>query len=158
VGHARAGAQVSGEVATNLAEIAARADRVRSVVATIASLSEQQSRGIAQVSVAVEQVNGVTQAAAANSEESASAAEELSSQALVMKSLVGEFEIAELAPRRNPRHDKARRPLAVRRFAVNGGTHSVHVRGNGHLNGGRLDPEALIPFGDHDDIRMLEEF
>ena len=158
VANARAGAEVSGEVATNLAEIAARADRVRAVVATIASMSEQQSRGIAQINVAVEQVNGVTQAAAANSEESASAAEELSSQALVMKSLVGEFSIEEIQPRRNGRNGQHKQPIVPRVFAVNGGPNGVHVRANGHLNGKRLDAESLIPFGDADDIRTLEEF
>ena len=159
VANARAGAELSGEVATSLEEIAARADRVRAVVAAIAELSEQNSRGISQISVAVEQVNGVTQAAAANSEESASAAEELSSQALVMKSLVNEFELQETIPHRNGRNGKQSRPIAARRFAVNGGPNGVKVRANGRLNGNhRIDPEALIPFGDEDDLRTLEEF
>ena len=154
VANARAGSELSGELSTNLREIAERADRVRQVVAEIAASSEQQSRGISQLNASVEQVNGVTQAAAANSEQSASAAQELSSQALVMKSLVGEFELAESAPRRNGR--KLRHPqLAPPRYAVNGGSGKLSVRANGRL---RLEPEDLIPFGDDDDLRTLEDF
>ena len=159
VANARAGSQMSGELATNLREIAERADRVRQVVAEIATSSDQQSRGISQISASVEQVNAVTQAAAANSEESASAAEELSSQALVMKSLVGEFELAETLPRRNGRSSRHSQAIAPRRFAVNDHAGRVSVRANGHLlQGQRLDPESLIPFSDEEDLRTLEDF
>jgi methyl-accepting chemotaxis protein len=160
VANAHGGEVLSGEVATNLREIAERVDKVRSVVAEIAASSDQQSRGIAQITVAVEQVNAVTQTAAANSEESASASEELSSQALVMKSLVGEFELEDSAPRRGARGGMRTWPATAKRFSVQGAHNGgVAVRPNGRsVPLGRLDPESVIPFGDDDDLRTLEDF
>jgi methyl-accepting chemotaxis protein len=158
VANARGGATLSAEVATHLRDIAERADKVRSVMSDIAASSDQQSQGIAQVTVAVEQVNAVTQTAAANSEESASASEELSSQAAVMKSLVGEFALAESTPRRGGQRVVRAWPVAVsKRSGVPAGP------GGGRPNGRttasyRLDPEAVIPFGDEDDLRTLEDF
>jgi hypothetical protein len=153
---------LSGEVVANLREIVQRADTVRTVVAEIAASSDQQSQGIAQITVAVEQVNGVTQTAAANSEESAAASEELSSQAIVMKSLVGEFELADAAPRRPVRGTPRGWPIAapVRAAARpgNGSTASRLLVNGKQASLHRFDPEAIIPFGDDDDIRTLEDF
>lgn len=157
VASARDGAQLSGAVATQLREIAARTDQVRGVVGEIATSAEQQSRGIAQITTSVEQVNAVTQTAAANSEESASASEELSSQALVMKSLVGEFQLANVTPWRAGRGPVG--PPAARRFGVNARTGAVTMKPNGKrlpLSG--LHPESVIPFSDEEDLRTLEEF
>lgn len=55
--------------------------------------SEQQSDGIREVNAAVDQMNQITQQAAANAEESASAAGELSSQAQQMQDLVRGFRL-----------------------------------------------------------------
>jgi methyl-accepting chemotaxis protein len=159
VATAHTGAELSGEVAANLREIAGRTDELRGVVSEIAASSDQQSQGIAQITAAVEQVNSVTQTAAANSEESAAASEELSSQAVVMKSLVGEFELADVTPRRRARtlrgwpaavHSRAPQVQAGPggRVLVNGAGAPVH----------RFDPETIIPFGNEDDLRTLEDF
>jgi methyl-accepting chemotaxis protein len=145
VTNAHDGAARSADVAVQLRTITERVDRVRSMVADIAAASDQQSQGIAQVTLAVEQVNAVTQTAAANSEESASASEELSSQAYMMKSLVGEFVLTESAPRTHR----------------NGGAHPAKAgNGNGHRKrtARALAPEVLIPFADDEDLRTLEEF
>jgi methyl-accepting chemotaxis protein len=50
--------------------------------------SQEQARGIEQISKAVTQMDQVTQGTAANAEESASASEELSAQAEAMKHIV----------------------------------------------------------------------
>jgi methyl-accepting chemotaxis protein len=158
VGNARGGETLSGEVAGQLREIAERASRVREVMSDMAAASDQQSQGIAQVTVAVEQVNGVTQTAAANSEESASASEELSSQAAVMKSLVGEFALADAQPRRGGARAVRAWPVAVTKRGV---APAVHAGGrpNGRTAASyRLDPETIIPFGDEADLRTLEDF
>jgi methyl-accepting chemotaxis protein len=161
VASARSGVEHSTEVMTQLGAIAERVDRARAVVADIATASDQQSQGIAQITVAVEQVNGVTQTAAANSEESASASEELSSQAYVMKSLVGEFALTESAPRRRVRPPLRQWPVAV---VDRGGVPTMRSdNGRGHGNGRlvaahRVDPESVIPFGDEDDLRTLQDF
>ena len=158
VGSARDGAELSGVVAEQLRAIADRADQVRHVVGEIAGSAEQQSRGIAQITTSVEQVNAVTQTAAANSEESASASEELSSQSLVMRSLVGEFRLADIHASWQGggiRHGmKSPRRFAVRRQGGN-----VSVRPNGDAPSMHpLHPESVIPFSDEEDLRTLEEF
>jgi methyl-accepting chemotaxis protein len=103
------GAALTKQVVVQLDEIDRGANRVSSVVAEIAAASDQQKQGVAQITQAVDHVNGVTQQAAANAEESASAAEELAAQASVMRSLVEQFTLAGA-----PRRPSAMRPPAAR--------------------------------------------
>jgi methyl-accepting chemotaxis protein len=161
VATAHTGAELSGEVAANLREIASRTDELRGVVAEIAASSDQQSQGIAQVTAAVEQVNAVTQTAAANSEESAAASEELSSQAVVMKSLVGEFDLAEVLQHRRPRSLRgwpAATPAHSRPPHAQAGPRGRVMANGSGAYAHRFDPEAIIPFGNEDDLRTLEDF
>jgi len=65
--------------------------KIGQLVDEIATASEEQSRGIAQVNIAVVEMDKVTQSTAATAEESASAAEELNAQAEQMKSYVEEL-------------------------------------------------------------------
>ncbi len=60
----------------------------------IATASKEQAQGIEQINVAVGQMDQVTQAAAANAEQSASAAEELSAQAQELQAMTGSFKIS----------------------------------------------------------------
>ena len=83
----------NAQVMVTLDTIRAGAVRVGDIVGQIASASAQQSSGVNQITEAVAEMNSVTQTVAANAEESASAAEELSSQAHVMQSLVEGFEL-----------------------------------------------------------------
>lgn len=74
---------------------------VNELIAEIATASKEQSVGIVQVNDAVSQMDKVTQQNAANAEESASAAEELSGQAVKLKAMVDQFVIqASSSPRR----------------------------------------------------------
>lgn len=75
------GVQISRKVADSFAEIVTKARKVDELVAEIATGSNEQNRGIAQVNGAVTQMDKVTQTNAAGAEEAASAAEELSAQA-----------------------------------------------------------------------------
>jgi methyl-accepting chemotaxis protein len=88
------GVIINQEVMKNLEEINAHAKRVSEVMAEIAAASDQQSQGVGQVNTAMEQMNQLTQANAANSEESASASEELSAQAQEMRAMVSGFTIS----------------------------------------------------------------
>ena len=65
-----------------------------SIVRMISEQSRQQSSDINQVLQGVEQVSSVVQLNSATSEESAAASQELSSQATVLKGLVGRFQLA----------------------------------------------------------------
>ena len=79
------GVQISAKVAESCEEIVVKARRVDELVAEIAAASNEQSQGIGQVTIAVAQMDKVTQSNAASAEESASAAEELSAQAQAMR-------------------------------------------------------------------------
>lgn len=91
VNSARNGVAVSAEVAKTLEEITSAATRVNALVGEIAAATSEQAQGIGQVNTAVGEMDKVTQATAANAEESASAAEELSSQADQVGQLVIEL-------------------------------------------------------------------
>ncbi len=93
VQHARTGVVYNADVSARLLEIDAEVRRVGEVIAEIALAGEQQSDGVQQISVAVAELNAVTQQAAANAEESASASEELAAQSMTMTDMVGRFTI-----------------------------------------------------------------
>lgn len=91
---AEEGVTVNHEASQVFGQIVGQAVKIQEMVGEIAAASEQQNIGIGQVATAVEQMNGVTQTGAANSEESASVAEELSGQAQELTALVSEFQIS----------------------------------------------------------------
>ena len=82
---------ISGKVAATLHAIVEKARKVDELVAEIAIASREQSQGIEQLNAAVGQMDKVTQANAANAEESASTAEELNAQASGLKRAVREL-------------------------------------------------------------------
>jgi methyl-accepting chemotaxis protein len=85
------GVEISSHVAATLNEIVNKVRQVDELVAQVASASKEQNDGIGQINTAVSQMDKITQSNAANAEESAAAAEELNSQASVMK-----FSVADL--------------------------------------------------------------
>jgi hypothetical protein len=82
------GVSLSGKVTESLTQIVTKARQVDELVAGIATASGEQSQGIDQVNIAVNQMDKVTQINAATAEESASASEELSAQAATMREIV----------------------------------------------------------------------
>ncbi|HTP28219.1 MAG TPA: methyl-accepting chemotaxis protein [Anaeromyxobacteraceae bacterium] len=74
-----------------LGEIARSIAKVSDIVAEISASSREQATGIQQLNSAVAQMDKVTQANAANSEESSSASAELSRQAQELAEMVGAF-------------------------------------------------------------------
>ena len=85
------GVEITSKVAATLNEIVTKARKVDELVTEVANASREQTEGIAQINVAVGQMDKVTQSNAANAEESAAAAEELNAQAEVMKQSVAEL-------------------------------------------------------------------
>jgi len=79
-------------------EIAGSVSQVSEIVARIAASAGEQSKGIDQLNAAVAQMEGVTQANAANSEESSSASIELSRQAEELAEMVRAFRLQGAAP------------------------------------------------------------
>jgi methyl-accepting chemotaxis protein len=85
------GVQISSQVAEGLNNIVTRTQQVDELVAEVSSASKEQSQGIAQINVAVGQIDQVTQRNASTAEECAAAAEELNGQAAAMKSTLDEL-------------------------------------------------------------------
>ncbi len=91
VKNAKNGVDIATEVGKVLDEIVQSIGKTTDLVSEIAAASQEQAQGIDQVNTAVSQMDKVTQQNAANAEESASASEELSSQAESMNDIVGEM-------------------------------------------------------------------
>ena len=81
------------KVNANLDEIVVCVGKVTTAVGAIARASEEQAHGIGQLNHTVAAMGTVTQANAANSEQSASAAQELSGQATELHSMVEAFRL-----------------------------------------------------------------
>jgi methyl-accepting chemotaxis protein len=82
------GVRISAKVAQSFGEIVVKARSVDELVAEIATGSNEQSQGIAQVAVAVSKMDAVTQANAACAEQSAAASAELSAQSEALRDSV----------------------------------------------------------------------
>jgi len=96
------GVEASAKVESRIAEISKKSQAVQeslekivvktrdadSLVATIASASQEQSDGLSHIGIAMTQIDQVTQSNAAAAEESASAAEELNAQSNEMQATV----------------------------------------------------------------------
>jgi methyl-accepting chemotaxis protein len=85
------GVEITGKVAAALNEIVTKVRQVDELVTEVANASREQTEGITQINTAVGQMDKVTQSNAATAEESAAAAEELNSQAEVMKHSVADL-------------------------------------------------------------------
>lgn len=86
--NASAGVAVNSEVASNLTKIREIAFKVNEIVQEISAASKEQDQGIEHITIALSQMDKVTQMNAASSEESSSSAEELASQAATLNSAV----------------------------------------------------------------------
>jgi methyl-accepting chemotaxis protein len=88
------GAAISGEVGVQLGEVARQITSVQAVMQDIGDAAASQQEGLAQIRDAVTSLNGTVQQAAANAEESASAAHELAAQAEAQMGQTGRFVVA----------------------------------------------------------------
>jgi methyl-accepting chemotaxis protein len=82
------GTGVAKQCSEILGEIVKNVSSVSQMSSEIATASEEQSRGVHEITKAMGQLDAVTQTNAATSEEAASSAEELSAQAEALKALV----------------------------------------------------------------------
>ena len=85
------GVEISAKVGTALDRIVESARKVDELVSQVTAGSTEQSQGIAQVNIAVSEVDKVTQSNAASAEESAAAAAELNAQAEAMRRSVADL-------------------------------------------------------------------
>lgn len=87
------GTKIANETATALNRIVEGVAKAAAIVSDIAVASNEQATGIAQINQGIMQVSQVVQTNSATSEESAAASEELSSQAALLKEMVGKFKL-----------------------------------------------------------------
>jgi len=85
------GVEISERVAKSLGEIFERARQMDTLVAEIATASQEQTQGISQLNLAVSQMDKVTQSNAATAQETATAAEELTAQAIDLQKTTSEL-------------------------------------------------------------------
>lgn len=90
------GSEIANKTAAALNEIVEGVTKVAELVDEIAAASQEQSTGIEQVNQAIGQVAEVTQTNSAISEETASASEELSSQAEMLLEQVRRFKLKDI--------------------------------------------------------------
>ncbi len=91
--NAESGVSIHVEMLHNLEEINQRIHQVGDIMNRIASASKEQSTDVDDIARALERMNQLTQQNASNSEESAASSQELSSQAEIMRQLVGTFHL-----------------------------------------------------------------
>lgn len=87
------GAKLVAHTAENLQTVADHSQEVSRMVEQIAANAQEQTASIQQVSIGIDQISAVVQTNSATSEQSAAASEELSSQAISLKNLVGQFKL-----------------------------------------------------------------
>jgi methyl-accepting chemotaxis protein len=90
-GKIRTGSDMLGNATDAFSKVAENAGKAKELIDEISVASQEQFQGIEQIGVAVNQIDKVTQQNAATSEEAASAASELSSQASMMLNFVEEL-------------------------------------------------------------------
>ncbi len=89
-----AGTDIAQETASALGEIVTQVTKVTDLVEEIDVASREQSSGIEQITQGLAQIDRVTQANTASSEQTASASEELSGQALRLKEMLTRFKLS----------------------------------------------------------------
>ncbi len=85
------GVAITEKVQLSLQEIVEKNRTVDQLVAEVAQASREQSQGISQVNTAVGEMDKVTQATSASSQETASAATELNAQAVILREAVAQL-------------------------------------------------------------------
>ncbi|MFZ5645358.1 MAG: methyl-accepting chemotaxis protein [Bacillota bacterium] len=93
------GTRIAQETSGALEEIVLGATRITDLISEIASASKEQALGIGQINQGLSLMDQVTQQNSANSEELAAASEEMSSQALQVKEMLGRFKLKRPAER-----------------------------------------------------------
>ena len=143
----------TGEAFTKVSE---STEKVGHLVAEIAEASNEQSRGIEQVNLAISEMDKVVQQNAANAEESSSASEEMSAQAEQLNSYVRQLVILinggkNIADTREIKSHTSNRTKQISpKSSSPKPSLSLARPGKSHLPGkNEIRPEQVIPFDDN---------
>jgi methyl-accepting chemotaxis protein len=96
ISKASGGTEIAQKTAASLDQIVGGVSKTADIISGIAKSSNEQASGIAQINTGLNQVSQVVQTSAATAEESAASSEELSSQAIVLKEMVGRFKLRKM--------------------------------------------------------------
>ena len=143
------GADMADKASAALKEIVVAASKVTDLVGEIAAASNEQAQGVSQITSGLGHIDQVTQQNTAHAEESASAAEELSSQALVLQQLVAAFKVDERVAISGPgagQRRSARQPMLASGHA---GTAAAGAPWGGSPAGNQA-PQPVIVLDDHE--------
>ncbi|MGE5405375.1 MAG: methyl-accepting chemotaxis protein, partial [Candidatus Saccharibacteria bacterium] len=153
------GVEVATRVNGALTEISTGIVKVNELVSEVAAASQEQSQGIMQVNTAVSQMEKVTQQSAANAEESAAAAQELSAQAVTLNDIVEQFSalvngssLQNLGKAHHAVISNNRKKTAANHTV---GLKQLHLRSNAHPVEKKthlVRPEDVIPLDEDDDF------
>ncbi|MEE9684917.1 methyl-accepting chemotaxis protein [Lelliottia amnigena] len=116
--------QGSGEVVAagnTMNDIVEAVKRVTDIMLEIAAASDEQSRGIVQVSQAISEMDKVTQQNASLVEEASAAAASLEEQGARLTEAVGAFRLNGVAPSRSAKPSAAPQPTPLRHAVADGG-------------------------------------
>ena len=91
--NAEYGGQIVDKTASSFVQIVERTQKVMTLLAEIATASNEQAQGISQINMGLEQVEQVTQQNTANAQQTASSALELSGQSDQLKRLIRRFAV-----------------------------------------------------------------
>ena len=87
------GAKITEETAESLGTVSQHTVQINSFIRDISAASEEEAKGVSQISAGIEQISATVQNNSATAEESAAASEELSRQANLLNSLVSKFRL-----------------------------------------------------------------
>ena len=150
------GADITEATNSAFVQVKESSGKVAGLIAEIAAASNEQSKGIEQINMAVSQMDKVTQTNAANAEESASASEEMSAQAEQMRSIVAELSklvTGSYEMQQGRSYSKTMKKIGSSGKAKSGNlakppanTYSKSAKGH------EVSPDKIIPFDDDDDF------
>ena len=87
------GSSAAEDTAASMMAVVAQADEVNKLIEGIAEYSAKQAEATEEVIRGIDQISGVVQSNLATAEKSASASEELSGQANMLRELVSKFRL-----------------------------------------------------------------
>jgi methyl-accepting chemotaxis protein len=122
------GKEIAERTAVSFRTIVERIDEIAKLGREISTGAEEQARGVGQVNDAVIQMDQVTQSSAAQSEEAASAAEELNAQAEAMRGVVRDLSVIVLGSAASETPAQAQRPGSAPNSNHNGHHSNRFVR------------------------------
>ena len=128
------------------AQVAESASKVGSLISEISEASLEQSNGIEQVNLAINEMDKVVQQNAASAEESASASEEMSAQAVQLKDYVEDLVTLVAGTNNGNKNGQYHAPGIANIAKPIAASQNVQLVAQTR----EIRPEKVIPFGDDD--------